>query len=58
MIEVKRKALHEKLNGKNDLVLLGIAKKIRKQNQDIVGKKCLKDSNNKLAFSDGAKTTA
>ena len=51
----KRKALDEKSSKKDDVVLFRIAKQIRKQNQDIVGEKCVKDDDNKLVCSDAAK---
>ena len=54
----KRKALDDKLNNKDDVALFRIAKQIRKQNQDIVGEKCVKDDDNKLAYSDTAKKNA
>ena len=53
-----RKALDEKLSNKDDVALFRIAKQIRKQNQDIVGQKCVKDDDNKLAYSNTAKKNA
>ena len=54
----KRTALDDKFSNKDDVALFRIAKQIRKQNQDIVGEKCVKDDDNKLAYSDTAKKNA
>ena len=51
VLEAKRKALHEKSNAKNDIVLFCIAKQIWKQNQDIIGENCVKDGNKKLSIT-------
>ena len=53
----QKKALNDKFSDKDDVALFHIAKQIRKQNQDIIGEKCVKD-NNKLAFSDTTKKNA
>ena len=45
----KRKALDDKFSNKDDVALFHIAKQIRKQNQDIIGEKFVKDNDNKLA---------
>ena len=52
-----KKALNEKFSDKDDVALFRKAKQIRKQNQDIIGEKCVKDDN-KLAFSDTTKKNA
>ena len=54
----KRKALNDKFSNKDDVALFRKAKQIRKQNQDIVGEKCVKGDDNKLAYSDTAKKNA
>ena len=53
-----RKGLDEKFSNKDDVALFRIAKQIRKQNQNIVGQKCVKDDDNKLAYSNTAKKNA
>ena len=53
----KRKALDEEFGNEDD-ILFCMAKQIRKLNQDIVGKICVKDGDNKLAYSDAAKKSA
>ena len=53
-----KKALNEKFSDKDDVALFRKAKQIRKQNQDIIGEKCVKDDDNKLAFSDTTKKNA
>ena len=53
-----KKALNDKFSDKDDVALFRIAKQIRKQNQDIIGEKCVKDDDNKLAFSDTTKKNA
>ena len=50
--------MDDKFSNKDDFALSRITKQIRKQNQDIVGEKCVKDDNNKLAYSDTAKKNA
>ena len=37
---------------KDNVALFRIAKQIRKQNQDIIGEKCVKQDDNKLIYSD------
>ena len=54
----KRKILDENFSTKDDVALFCVAKHISKQNQDIVGEKCVKDDDNKLAYSDTAKKNA
>ena len=50
--------MNDKFSDKDDVALFHIAKQIRKQNQDIIGEKCVKDDDNKLAFSDTTKKNA
>ena len=50
-----KKALDDKFSDKDDVALFHIAKQIRKQNQDNVGEKCVKDDDNKLPYHDTAK---
>ena len=45
----KRKVLDEKFSDKDDVTLFHVAKQIMKQNQDIIGEKCVKDDDNNLA---------
>ena len=54
----QKKALNDKFSDKDDVALFHIAKQIRKQNQDIIGEKCVKDDDNKLAFSDTTRKNA
>ena len=54
----KRKALDENFSKKDDVASFHAAKHISKQNQDIVGEKCVKVDDNKLAYSDTAKKNA
>ena len=54
----KKKALNDKFNDKDVTALFRIAKQIKKENQDIVGQKCVKDDDNKMACSDTAKKKA
>ena len=51
-------ALDDKFSNKDEVTLFCIAKKIRKQYQDTVGEKRVKDDDNKLAYSDIAKKNA
>ena len=51
-------ALDDKFSNKDEVTLFCIAKQIRKQYQDTVGEKCVKDDDNKLAYSDIAKKNA
>ena len=44
----KRKSLDDKFSNKDYVALFRIAKQIRKQNQDVVGEKCVKDDDNNL----------
>ena len=57
MFTTKRKALDDKFSDKDDVALFCIAKQNRKQNQDIVGAKCVKDDH-ELAYSDALKKNA
>ena len=54
----QKKALHEKFNNQNSIALFLIAKEIRKQNQDAVDERCVKDDRNYLSFSNASKKTA
>ena len=54
----KRKALDYKFSNKDDVALFYLAKLIREQNQDTVGEKCVKNDDNKLAYSDTTKKNA
>ena len=53
-----RKGLDEKFSNKDDVALFRIAKQIRKQNQDIAAQKCVKDDDNKVAYSNTATKNA
>ena len=50
VVFTKRKALVDKLSGKDEVAVF--RKHIKKQNQDNVAEKCVKDDDKKLTFSD------